>query len=302
MANNSSAKPAPWQPNEAPTGRWVGFFFASFGVMVFFGSIFGVVQELWHADGVWAWVPETVCGLMGFVFAFLFMAILSRAICKTTLRQLILGSAGKFNWGQAGKMIGAWAIGMLISIAYSSCIASSNGTTELNSIGALPILVNFLICLAFVWMQTTVEEILMRCTFLRAVCGDKIGFSVKCVIWGIISSFVFMLMHGMNPEVLTQGNTLLVVTALATYLIAGLGMYFADVVYGNCLPGCAIHWINNFFIFIFITEANTAVQTGSLFVTTGSSDGVSSLISTILMYLPILVVLIIDARKGKQQA
>ncbi len=299
MTDNAPAKAETWAPNEAPTSRWVGFFFACFGAMVVAGVIVAIVQLIWKADGVWSWAPQTVCSLLSFGITLGLAAILVRAICKTTLRQLILGSSGKIDWVVCGKMFGAWIIGMILNALVATFLMPSGGVTTINSIGALPIFVNFLICVVFVWMQTTTEEVMFRCTFLRAVCGDKIRFTSKVVIWGIISSFLFMCMHGGNPEVLTQTTIATIVPAFICYFIAGAGMYFSDVVYGNCLPGCAIHWINNFFLFVFYTEANSAMQSGSLFVSSGSSDGIAGMVGTIVLYIPIFVVLFIDARKKK---
>ncbi len=302
MASTPSKTAKTWAPNEAPVGRWVGFFFACFGAMIVGAIIVSVIHALWKAEGVWAWAPETVTSLLSFVITLILIAIFIRPILKTSLRQLIFGSSEKIEWAQAGKMIGAWFVGMILSMLVSTFLMPSGGETTINSIGALPIFVNFLVCLAFVWMQTTTEEVMFRCTFLRAVCGDKISCTTKCIVWGIISSLLFMAMHGANPEVLTQATILSIVPALACYFIAGVGMYFADVVYGNCLPGCAIHWINNFILFVFFTDANSAMQSGSLFVSTNSTDGVSGLVSTVALYIPIAIVLFIDARKKKQQA
>ncbi len=301
MTDNAPAKATTWAPNEAPTGRWVGFFFACFGALILGSFVSAILQVLWKANGVWSWAPATVGGLLAFAIALGLAAILVRPICKTTLRQLILGSSGKFDWVVFGKMIGAWFVGTILNALVSTFLMPSDGVTTINSIGALPIFVNFLICLVFVWAQTTTEEVVFRCTFLRAACGDKIRFTGKVVVWGIISSLLFMGAHGGNPEVLTQSTIETIVPALICYFIAGAGMYFADVVYGNCLAGCAIHWINNFFLFVFFTEANTAMQTGSLFVSSASSNGISGLVATIVLYIPIFVVLFIDARKKKAQ-
>ena len=302
MGNNAPAQVETWAPNEAPTRRWVGFFFASFGAMVVASTIVYFIKIFWKADGVWSWLPETFVSLFSFTLTLVFLAILVRPICKTTLRRLILGPSEKIDWVVCGKMIGAWFIGMILSTLIATFLMPSGGTTEINSIGALPIFVNFLICVALVWTQTTTEEVMFRCTFLRAVCGDKIRFTSKVVVWGIISSFLFMCMHGGNPEVLTQSTIATIVPALICYFIAGIGMYAADVVYGNCLAGCAIHWINNFFLFVFFTEANSAMQSGSLLVSSGSSDGIAGLVSTIALYIPIFIVLFIDWKKKQEQA
>ncbi len=301
MATTAPTTKHTWAPNEAPTSRWVGYFFACFGAMILGNIPFSVVTILWKADGEWAWLPGVISALGAFALTFVFQVLFLRLICKTSLRDLVLGVGGKVHWDQCGKMIGAWFVGLVLNIVYSTIIVPSNGVTTINSIGAFPIFVNFIICLALVWMQTTSEEIMNRCLFLRATCGNKIRITTKCIVWGVISSLFFMSMHSMNPEVLTQSGAVIVALSLVSYFVAGMGMYLADAVYGNCMPGCCIHWINNFFLFVFFTEANSAVQSGSLFVSTGSMDGVSGCVGTILLYIPIFIVLFIDARKKKAQ-
>ena len=301
MTDNVPAKAETWAPNEAPTSRWVGFFFACFGAMIIAEIPFSVIRILWKADGAWAWLPGTFTTLGGFALTFALQVLFLRLICKTSLRDLVLGAGEKIHWDQCGKMIGAWFAGLILNLIFSTFLMPNGGITEFNSIGAVPIFVNFLLCLALVWMQTTSEEIVNRCIFLRATCGNKIRITVKSIVWGVVSTLLFMAMHCMNPEVLSQGGGAIGAMALASYFIAGFGMYMADAVYGNCMPGCVIHWINNFFLFVFFTQANSAVQSGSLFVSNGSMNGVSGFIGNIVLYIPIFVVLFIDARKKKAQ-
>ncbi len=301
MANGAASKIVDWAPNEAPTGIWVGYFFACFGALIVGQTPFLVVAKVWKMDGAWAWLPGTLCTFLGFALAFALMVVFLRLICKTSLRDLVLGRAGTFDGKLCAKMIGAWFAGLVLSIAVSTFAFPSGGVTELNSIGLVPILANVLICLGLVWMQTTSEEIMFRCTFLRATCGDELRLSAKCLVWGVVASALFMGVHCTNPEVLTQGGALMLVLSLVSYFIPAFVWYLADIVYGNCLPGCVIHWINNTMILVFLSSANTAVQSGAVFVSSGSASGLGSLVGTFALYVPLIVMLAIDARKKRQQ-
>ncbi len=300
MANGATNKQMNWAPNEAPAGMWVGYFFACFGAMIVGQTPFAILSRAWKMDGAWAWLPETLCTFLGFALTFLLMVVFLRLICKTSLRDLLLGRGGAFDGKLCAKMICAWFAGLVLNIVVSTFIFPSGGVTELNSIGVAPILANVLICLALVWMQTTSEEIMFRCTFLRATCGNTLRPSVKCLAWGVVGSALFMGVHCTNPEVLTQGGTLMLALSLASYFIPGFVWYLADIVYGNCLPGCIIHWINNTIILVFLSSANTAVQSGAIFVSSGSASGLGSLVGTFALYVPLIIMLIVDAKKKKQ--
>lgn len=202
--------------------------------------------------------------------------------------------------GVSGKILAAWFIGLLLNVAVSTFVfPNADNAIELNTIGLAPIVVNLIVAIVFVWAQTTFEEVMFRCTFIRATCGNAIRPTAKCIGWGIVASLMFMGMHGANPEVLSQMSAETVVLALATYFIFAITVYAADIVYRNCMPGCVIHWINNFFLFVFVTGSGTALQTGSIFTTSGGSDAMSSLVGTIILYVPLYILMIYDARKRR---
>ncbi len=306
MTNNEVVEQPKVVPNEVSTGRWVGFFFATAGAAFVVQTLSGLIMVFWHLDGVWSWLPEVLMVMIGFALSLLFATLFLHTICKTSLHDFILGYGGKVNWNQCGKVAVAWVIGFLAGWVIGIISALIQGADmdgiALNDIGAVPILVNFLICVALLWTQTTFEEVLCRCTFLRAVCGNHIRPTVSCIVWGIVASLLFMSLHGANPEVLSQADPLSIVAALTTYFLAGISMYMADVVYKNCMPGCVIHWVNNFVLFVFFTQAGTAVESGALFRLPAGNDAGASLLGTIVLYIPLIVLLIVEAVKSKKNA
>lgn len=300
MPKDKTAKKSSWAPNEAPTGRWVGFFFAGLVALSFAQWIFQSVVELWTMDGVWSWLPGTLCSLLGFVLTFVLLAVLSKKICRTSVRDLVLGAGKPFDKRLCVKMVAAIVVGFALQTAVVSVLfPDPTAEMQLNSIGPVPIAVNLVLCLGLLWMQTTSEEILFRCPFLRAGGGDELEPSAKLAVWGVASCAVFMLMHASNPEVMAQGDALTVVAMLACYLIPAAMMYAADVVYRNPLAGCAIHWVNNFVLLAFFGQAGTAVESGSLFWSTGSINALGSLVGTVCLFLPVLLVMVLDARRRR---
>ncbi len=303
MSKDKSAEKPTWAPNEAPTGRWIGFFVAGLVAMSCAQGIFQVVQKYWKMDGVWAWLPDLLCPLLGFVLTFVLLALLCKGICKTSVRDLLLNTTGTFDKKLCVKMCLAIIVGTVLQAAVTSIFfPDPDATMEINSIGAVPIIVNLVLCVALLWMQTTSEEILFRCPFLRAGGGDKLAPSKKLILWGFISCAVFMLLHASNPEVKAQESPLLVVVTLAGYLIAAVGMYAADIVYQTPLAACAIHWMNNFINIAIFCQAGTAVESGSVFWITGSVNGPASLAGTVALFLPVVVLMVVDSRKKRLEA
>ncbi len=303
MKEDTPAKKADWAPNEAPLGRWIGFFVAGFACLALVQEISGAVLAFWEMDGSWTWLPGTLCTLLAFSLTFALLGVLSKKIVRTSLRDLILGTGNTFDKGLCVKMVAAIALGSALNYAVCAlAFPDPDATLQLNPIGAVPILVNLVLCIALLWMQTTTEEILFRCPFLRAASGDKIASSVKVAIAGVLSCFLFMMFHGGNPEVTSQANRLLIFMALGSYLIVAVGMYVADVVYGNCLASCVIHWTNNFVSIALFCQAGTAVESGSIFWITGAVSAPAGLVGAICTFAPVVVVMIVDARKRRLQA
>ena len=303
MSKDKSAEKRTWAPNEAPTGRWIGFFVAGLVAMSCAQGIFQAIQAIWKMDGAWAWLPDILCPLLGFALTYVLLALLCKAICKTSVRDLLLNADGSFDKKLCLKMCAAIIVGTALeAVVLNIFFPDPSATMEINSIGLVPIIVNLVLCLALLWMQTTSEEILFRCPFLRAGGGNKLEPGKKALLWAFISCAVFMLLHASNPEVKAQSSAPAVVITLAGYLVAAVGMYAADVVYRTPLAGCAIHWMNNFINIAVFCQAGTAVESGSVFWVTGSINGTASCVGTICLFLPVVVLMVVDSRKQKAAA
>ncbi len=303
MSGKHSKPKASFGPNEAPVWRWVALFVAAFLCMAVGTTIVQALLRGWTMTGAYSWLPNMTTTLLSFASGFALTVVALHLICKQSFRDLILGAGKGADWVQVRKVAIAFLIGFALAMAESYLpFASTGGTLELNSIGAVPILVNFVVCLALVWMQTTWEEIVHRAAFLRAVCKDDIRPTVASVGVGIVANLIFMACHLTNPEVTTQGTFALAALMASTYFISGFSMYISDVVFGNCLPGCIIHWMNNFLIFAFFTQKNIALASGALFTSDASPAAVGTFVGTVVLYLPLYVLLFVEARKKKRVA
>ncbi len=274
--------------------RWIAFALADFLSLGVVTAIFLKPLGEMKLEGEWSWLPQSLQGFLMFAVMFLFAVLYLRVICKSSLRELVFGEGGRIDWPVTRTVTFLYLAGF----AVATLIWSGFGANlSLNTIGIVPILVNLLITLAFTWMQTTMEEIAFRGVFLRWACGDKISPTLRCVVTGIVSSLIFMFLHGNNPEVLSQSGAGIAM-AFSAYLFAGLSLYFLDVIFGDLMVGCALHWINNFVGFAFVNQVGTAVITGAFVIDSTPVTPLYLLTSTLICYLPVYVYVIVRAKKG----
>lgn len=291
MAKDKATEAPTWAPNEAPTKRWVAFFVAAYFASELIRMAFGGLTSMLHLSGSWAWLPEVLDSFGGFAIAFLAICWLLRRICKTSMHDLVFGSTGKFDLRVAGLILVLWLIGA--GIAMYAIPGGGGAESALNDIGIVPIAVNIVLALALVWMQTTWEEVIFRGVVLRGTCGDKLRPTVASIIGGVLLSLFFMSMHLANPEVTSQNSPLLVVAMASTYFISAFLWYMLDMVFGSCLPGCVIHWINNVTAMVLVSSPNSAIKSATIFVNASSMSGVSSLIEELVMYVPLFILCVV---------
>lgn len=303
MNGKHQKKKATFGPNEAPVWRWVVFFIVVHVCAIIASSVVQMPLRSWTMTGSYSWLPSMITTMLSFAGSFALAVVALHLICKQSFSDLMLGAGKGIDWGQARKVAAAYLIGFVLSMGGCKLLfPESSGSLELNSIGIVPIIVNFVVCLALVWMQTTWEEIAYRAVFLRATCKDDIRPTVASIGLGIIANVIFMCCHLGNPEVTTQGTVTLAALMASTYFISGFSMYISDVVFGNCLPGCIIHWMNNFIIFAFFTQKDIALASGALFTSDASPAAVNTFVGTVLLYLPVIILLVMEARKKKAAA
>lgn len=283
-------------PNEASWLRWVAFVIVGyiigtviavpFEVLVMLGPYFlmqGVVGEL----------LEPIKLLNNFVGMFIGTLISLRLVAKTKVREFIYGVGGKGCKKQNLLVIGLYLLGMLISVLPFA------GNFSLREVAVEKYLVSLLLVVLFTWMQTSWEEIIFRGVFIRFACKNNISNTKKAVVWGIISSLLFMLVHTANPEVLHQSGWQ-VVLACITYFLSGMGLYFADIYFKSLMPGLIVHWVNNFVTFAVFSSVVSAGGFPSLIVDNTPPTGLYYLVTTVLCYAPLYVYILVKELKKRK--
>ncbi len=272
--------------DEISLKKWVGLVVVDIALGYLVAAVFGVVLQVMNIGGEWAWLTDTLTTYIAFASLFLFFMLFLRTICKTTLRDFLVGEGKMIDWRQTVVIGALYAAGFLIGAFLFSDFGRN---LTLNDADVTVILVNLILALAFTWVQTTWEELVFRGVALRWACGNKIRVCSRSLIAAFVISAVFMLGHIANPEVTSQANVADIAASCFYYFFVGFLMYMADLVFGDLMPGCAIHWVNNFMSFAVINQVGTALQAQSFVIDHTPVVGTTSLVGAVVTYLPVIV-------------
>jgi membrane protease YdiL (CAAX protease family) len=281
-------------PNEASLGRWIAVLVVGY----LLGQALTLILMLSTQS-----MPKMIMGIriddmqvmMSFVFCFATMVLILKVMGKTSLKEFVLGVGGKLNMKECLLVLGLFLVGYMLIVLPNLSYYRLRGVNA----GEYIFLVVFMLLTA--WTQTTWEELIFRGLVIRWTCKNDVRFTKKALIGAVVTSVLFALAHAPNPEVTTQSG-IRVLIQLICYAIPGLVCFLADLYFGSLLPGILIHWLNNFTVFTLIASEVTALPVPTLLVDTTPHKAEWSLVSTVLAYLPVLVYMILDARKKKKIA
>lgn len=285
-------------PNEASLLRWiatlaVGMVFSILlspllvpVVRILKNGFMGISREQFLE--VLAWVPL----FFGLVFAI-------RVVGKTSLKDFVLGVGGKVNRKECLILLGLYvATFWLTELPNLEHIHLRDAEP-----GRFALL--FLFMLLVLWTQTTWEELVFRGLLIRWVCKNQVGYTKKAVLAAVITGVAFALSHSGNVEV-TSKSGIWVVVAMASYGVSGVMYFLVDLHFGSLLPGILIHWANNFMLTTLISGEVSSMAMPTLLVdatpVSGSGSALGMLVGKILLWLPIMVYMIVDARMKKRAA
>ena len=203
---------------------------------------------------------------MGMIFLFIGV----KYIHKRTITSLIT-SRDKIDWKRFFYGVFVWGILALVLSYVGILMAPENFTWNFNG---KPFFILLAISFLFMPFQTSFEELLFRGYFMQGI-----GILAKNR-WVplILTSVVFGLLHGANPEVAKLGQITMV-------FYIGTGLFFGIVTLmdeGTELA-LGLHAINNITAAFFITTDWTVFQTDALYIDT-SEPSVSW-----EMFLPVFV-------------
>ena len=281
-------------PNECSMVRWIAVLAVGYFAATILSLPMGPFAEN-QVDSFLGIRYAELFGLLAFVPLFWCLVIAIQIVGKTSLKDFVLGMGGKVNKKECLTILGLYAAGFALS--YLPVL----GNIRLRGVNTGEFCFLVLFMLLVTWMQTSWEELIFRGLVIRWACKNDVRFTKKALIAAVVSSVVFALMHVGNPEVTSQSGIRIVIGVL-NYAIPGLLMFLADLYFGSLLPGILIHWVNNFILFTVIASEVTAMPVSTLLVDTTPHNAEWVLVSSLIAYAPVIVYILLDARKKKKAA
>lgn len=188
-----------------------------------------------------------------FIIGILAFFVLIKPLNNRTLKSVINGTSS-FRWN---RFISSALIWLTLSAIYLFvCIKTNPSNFSLNNatITLLPLIIVAFVLIPF---QASFEEILFRGYLMQ-------GFTVllKNRIFSlVITSVLFGLMHGLNPEVETFGFW----TMMPQYILFGLIFGIITVLDDGIEAAMGAHTANNIFLIVMNTNESSALQSDALF-------------------------------------
>lgn len=194
--------------------------------------------------------------MMGmFVFSLLFFAMAIKYIQKKSLTSVITGFE-KIRWKRYFFAFATWA-SLLVAFTILSYIIAPN-ELEL-TFDASKFAVLLIVAVIFIPIQTATEEILFRGFFMQ---GFGLVFK-NGIMPLIITSVLFGLMHGTNPEVKAHGLLIM----MPYYICFGAFLGMLTLLDEGAELAMGIHCANNLVSSLLVCSKTSVLQTDSIFQT-----------------------------------
>jgi uncharacterized protein len=192
--------------------------------------------------------------LFPFIIALLAFILLVKPLNGRSLNKIINGT-DSFRWNRFFISALIWVI--ISAIYLFSYLRADPSNFSLNNKSATLIPLIF-ISVLLIPFQAAFEEILFRGYLMQ---GFTVLFRNRFFPL-IITSILFGLMHGMNPEVKAFGFWAM----MAQYVLFGLIFGIMAIMDDGIEAAIGAHAANNAFLCIMVTNDSSALQTNALFV------------------------------------
>src|SRR5664280_717725 len=192
--------------------------------------------------------------LVPFIIALLAFILLVKPLNGRSLKKIINGT-DSFRWNRFFISALIWVI--MSAIYLFGCLKADPSNFSLNNKSAtlIPLI---LISVLLIPFQAAFEEILFRGYLMQ---GFTVLFKNRFSPL-IMTSVLFGLMHGMNPEVKAFGFW----TMQPHYILFGLIFVIMTILDDWIEAAIGAHAANNAFLCIMMTNDSSALQTNALFV------------------------------------
>lgn len=191
--------------------------------------------------------------LLQFVAVFFVLWLLIVKLHKKPLNAVLTGRS-KLDWSRVWVGFGVWFALMAVSEGISFALDPGNYELQFNLAAFLPLV---LIALTLLPIQTSAEELLMRGYLMQGISL----ISKYRWIPLVITSLVFGLLHGANPEVEKYGFGIMMVG----YISIGLTLGIMTLMDDGLELALGVHAANNIFGALFLTFDGSVLSTPAIF-------------------------------------
>ncbi len=227
-----------------------------------------------------------VLALLTLIMGLLGLVIGVKFIHNRTIKTIIT-SRKKMDWQ---RVFYAFALWFFISVSFLAIGVYMDSDNLIWNFRPIPFLILVIISLLLLPLQTSFEEL-----FLRGYLMQGIGVLAKNR-WVplIVTSLIFGLLHGANPEVEKLGWGVMVF-----YIGTGLFFGITTLLDEGTELALGLHAANNIVAAVFVTTDWTAFQTEALYIDTSEpSLGWETFIPVFVLY-PILLLIFSNKYKWR---
>jgi hypothetical protein len=188
-----------------------------------------------------------------FILAFLALVLLVKPLHERTTVTVINGGR-RIRWGRIFFSALVWTAISALWLFYS--MKTDPGSYILNNT-SISLVTLAILALAMIPLQAGFEEILFRGYLMQGFAF----FSHNRWLPIVVTSVLFGLMHGLNPEVKEYGF----LTMMPQYVFFGLVFAVLTMMDDGIELAIGAHTANNAFLSIFITNKDSALQTPAMY-------------------------------------
>ncbi|MFD1015084.1 CPBP family intramembrane glutamic endopeptidase [Winogradskyella rapida] len=219
--------------------------------------------------------------LLSFAIGLVGIIVSAKVIHKQSFLKLTT-SRSKIDWKRVGFIFVIWGIFSIGSTFLSYYLAPEDYVYNLD---VQPFIILCLIAFIFMPLQTSFEEYLLRGYLMQ-------GFGVLLknrLAPLIITSVIFGLLHGLNPEVDKLGPIIMVF-----YIGTGLLLGIMTLMDEGLELALGFHAANNIFVALLVTSEWSALQTDALLTSVADPKEMafSEIVAPVLIVYPILLLIL----------
>ncbi len=196
---------------------------------------------------------DLILTVFPFIIGLLAFLVLIKPLNNRTIKSVVNGTSS-FRWNRFVSSALIWLI--LSAIYLFVCIRIDPANFSLNN-ATLTLVPLIIVAFVLIPFQASFEEILFRGYLMQ-------GFTVLLrsrLFSLVITSVLFGLMHGLNPEVETFGFW----TMMPQYILFGLIFGIITVLDDGIEAAMGAHTANNIFLIVMNTNESSALQSDALF-------------------------------------